>query len=136
MFPARCAVALTWPTWMNDGDAGQLFVLAQEVHPQWEKWHNKNQNGKNWEKFAIYDKYYLNSTSDESCIEARFTRISIDSVTRRIAFDPQPGNTSFSKCREGNSGRQQFDIIVARDRRIEWPEQFLESSKIWNKSYC
>ena len=32
LYPARCALVLTWPPWMSNGEAGKRAVLAQEVH--------------------------------------------------------------------------------------------------------
>ena len=81
-------------------------------------------------KSILFDHYNLDCTTSSEHVEARFTPIQAESITRRI-FAVNLSPMSGSPFRRPRRHQPKFEIIVAKNNRGEWTREFLGSYKMW-----
>ena len=144
LLPARCALIFTWPEWAVSPSpentdrttvytGGALCALVQDVHPKWQRDFQSKKFNSRFPKSILFDHYYLDSVSSATNLEARLSVIQADSITKHIfAINPNPEHGSaFTRPKRKVGSAARFDIIVAKDRKSEWPREFLTSYKLW-----
>ena len=128
-FPAKCVCFFKWPfeevpslpfAVPTDTIRDKTVLLAQEAN-------YRNASYKRRESL-LYEHWNMASdrVSDNLC-RAQLTCISVESISHKIfALEQFPQNgTALSR-----RSREQFDAIVVKDRKAEWPLKFLSIGKL------
>ena len=82
LFPARCALVFSWPVWAIGGEyqPDTPCALVQDVQPKWEEDFERGKIKNPFTKSILFDHYYLNSSNNVDCIDAKFTLIEVESI--------------------------------------------------------
>ena len=122
LYPARCLAIFTWPE-----NAGTDFAAGETVVLTHEAGHLNPQSGN-----MLFDHWTLKQSANDNSIAAALDCVSASSITRRLfgVVMEQEQKQCFEMPNSGpGKPRPKFALLVARDRQLHWPAQFLESHK-------